>query len=175
MDNTRGSHSSGDQVFMSLIRLENTVNENNEMLRRLVNKNKSNYGETDLEDLIPVPIQDDLEWEELQTRLKNTDFSKKLVLFLAALGGSSIGETVRKICRRLALNNQWSKFSLKAENKKKSLQAETSLINFDKPQIICDSCLLRGPLSMQTTVRYNFQHTYLGLASPEVGWEFDNN
>ncbi|CAG2218194.1 unnamed protein product [Mytilus edulis] len=123
-DNSRRSHSSGDQVLMALIRIENTVNENNEMLRRLVNKNTGNYGDMDLEDLVPVPIQDDLEWEEFQTRLKNTDFSKKLVHFLAALGGNKIGDTVRKICRRLALNNQWSNFSLKGKNKKKSLQAE---------------------------------------------------
>ncbi|CAG2201013.1 unnamed protein product [Mytilus edulis] len=41
------------RFLMSFIRIENTVNENNERLRRLVNKNKSNYGDTDLEDLIP--------------------------------------------------------------------------------------------------------------------------
>ncbi|CAC5421403.1 unnamed protein product [Mytilus coruscus] len=82
MDNTKRSHSSGEQVLMSLKRIENTIIENNEMVRRLVSRNQVNYGETDLKDLVPVPIQEDHEWEEMMTRLKNTDFIKKLVLLL---------------------------------------------------------------------------------------------
>ncbi|CAC5403284.1 unnamed protein product [Mytilus coruscus] len=67
-----GSNGSGDQILMSLIRIENTVNENGEMLRRLINRDTSNYGDTDLEDLVPVSIPEDNECEDLQTRLKNT-------------------------------------------------------------------------------------------------------
>ena len=44
--------------------------------------------------------------------------------FLGSLGGNSVGDTVRKVCRRLCLNGVWSGFSLKGKHQKKSLQAE---------------------------------------------------
>ncbi|CAG2247697.1 unnamed protein product [Mytilus edulis] len=57
------------------------------------------------------------------------------VRVLGALGGSNIGDTLRRIMRRIGSNSLWSLFSLKGKNKKTSLKAEPIY------KIITKSCI----------------------------------
>lgn len=68
---------------MALTRIEKTLAEHTDMLRRLqANQTGRNaYGDTELEDLVPVPIQEDQNWEALMASLTDVDFNKTLVWY----------------------------------------------------------------------------------------------
>ncbi|VDI63125.1 Hypothetical predicted protein [Mytilus galloprovincialis] len=127
-----------DKVTMGLARIERTLLEHSQMLRRLISGQPTTSfdGDLDLDDLIPSPVKTVDELAELTARfLEDRDFPKKLVRVLGALGGSNIGDTLRRIMRRIGSNSLWSLFSLKGKNKKTSLKAEPIY------KIITKSCI----------------------------------
>ncbi|XP_046896217.1 uncharacterized protein LOC124480701 isoform X2 [Hypomesus transpacificus] len=67
---------------------------------------------------IERPCRTVQELSELQLKLESLQQQKIMTKFLKLMGGSSIGDAVRRILRKVATNETWSNYSLKGRKGK---------------------------------------------------------
>ncbi|XP_064107049.1 uncharacterized protein LOC135216035 [Macrobrachium nipponense] len=75
-------------------------------------------GGEDADDVLPAPVCSLEELDDLCTKLTDETFKMKLTLYLSSLGGHSLGDTVRRIIKKLGSNSVWSSYSLKGRKGK---------------------------------------------------------
>ncbi|KAK3868237.1 hypothetical protein Pcinc_003932 [Petrolisthes cinctipes] len=92
----------------------------NEKLQIFINIQQSRESREDVEDVLPAPVSSLEELADLCTKVADKTFKKKLTQYLSALGGHSLGNTVRRIFRQLGTNSVWSYYSLKGKKGKKA-------------------------------------------------------
>ncbi|KAL2081054.1 hypothetical protein ACEWY4_022907 [Coilia grayii] len=61
------------------------------------------------------------ELEDLEQRLKDTEFRKKIVSHLSLKSGTSDGDCIRRMMRAIATNHVWSAYSLRGKKGKRAL------------------------------------------------------
>ncbi|KAK3880426.1 hypothetical protein Pcinc_015109 [Petrolisthes cinctipes] len=91
-----------------------------EKLQILINIQQSRESREDVEDVLPASVSSLEELADLCTKVADKTFKKKLTQYLSALGGHSLGNTVRRIFRQLGTNSVWSYYSLKGKKGKKA-------------------------------------------------------
>ncbi|ELU16013.1 hypothetical protein CAPTEDRAFT_221212 [Capitella teleta] len=99
------------------------------LLKHLVSVVSPVYAAEAVEVIFPKPAATVPDLLELDERLQmNVEFRRQLTAYLAALGGSTILDTVRRMMKKLATAQVWSQFSLLGRKSKKSLVDEASKV-----------------------------------------------
>ncbi|CAC5420020.1 unnamed protein product [Mytilus coruscus] len=88
-----------------------------EMLGQILSS-KSGPKDVIVEDVIQSPAKSEEELLEIIRQLESPEFKKKLINLLSTLGGSKVGDTIRKMLRVLGTNCLWSNYSLKGKKNK---------------------------------------------------------
>ncbi|CAL8391805.1 unnamed protein product [Arctogadus glacialis] len=102
-----------------LLRKLETVEQNQKEALILLRANRrGDPGKASVE-LLQAQTQADL--QELEERLKNRDFTKKIISHLSLVGGSNPGECVRRVLRSVASNFVWSSYILRGKKGKMPL------------------------------------------------------
>ncbi|XP_030210797.1 uncharacterized protein LOC115542615 [Gadus morhua] len=111
--------STSDATLEVLLRKLETVEQNQREALILLRANRrGDPGEASVE-LLQAQTQADL--QDLKERLKNRDFTKKMISHLSLVGGSNPGECVRRVLRSVASNFVWSSYSLRGKKGKMPL------------------------------------------------------
>lgn len=104
-------------ILAQLMTRMKSVDENVQML---LNIQQSRESREDVEDVLPAPVSSPEELADLCTKLADKSFKNKLTQYLSSLGGHSLGDTVRRIFRKLGTNSVWSAYSLKGKKRKQA-------------------------------------------------------
>ncbi|XP_061414062.1 uncharacterized protein LOC133346469 isoform X3 [Lethenteron reissneri] len=113
------------------------------LLQTLANRSVVNEG---LDDVLPNPINDTDELEELCCRI-NTDENLKMemlkctsqISYLSSLGGCNVRDSVRRMMKRLGTNALWSNYSLRGR------KGKTPLIDLPVFMVLTRACLKSYP------------------------------
>ncbi|KAG1696613.1 hypothetical protein GQR58_006258 [Nymphon striatum] len=89
----------------------------------------------DIDDLLPEPIDTKEQLVELSHLLNDSNFKNLMINYLALLGGTDIGNSIRRILQKLGTNRLWSLYSLKGKRGKESLMDLRSVF-----QVIFRAC-----------------------------------
>ncbi|XP_073729743.1 uncharacterized protein [Misgurnus anguillicaudatus] len=92
------------------------------------------------------PLQSSRQLEEASDKLKDTAYRKKVVDYLALLGGKTPGDSVRRMMRKIGTNALWATYSLKGRRGKKKFQ------DLIMHSVIIQACHKIHPTTLQTTV-----------------------
>ncbi|XP_066508722.1 uncharacterized protein [Hoplias malabaricus] len=104
-------------VLMKLDQLLQKQEEQSLLLKQLINARSE----------VPMDMEfvtvDDMEgFNKIEIKLKDEEEERKMVRYLATLGGHSLGDSVRRTMRTIASSRIWASFSLKGRKGKISLQ-----------------------------------------------------
>ncbi|KAK0133111.1 hypothetical protein N1851_031515 [Merluccius polli] len=106
---------SSEDTLQVILRRLDTLEENQRQAIQLLRRN----GERSIEAPVELEVaQTTTDLEDLEERLKVSDFRKKVVSHLRLVGGSNPGDCVRRVMRTIAANLVWSSFSLRGKKGK---------------------------------------------------------
>ncbi|XP_060786596.1 uncharacterized protein LOC132892239 [Neoarius graeffei] len=76
-----------------------------------------------IEDMLEDPLTSTEELDRFCEKLANPALRKKLVTLLSAVGGHDVGDTIRRMMKKLGTFQLWSQFNMKGRKKKRSFEA----------------------------------------------------
>ncbi|KAJ8290145.1 hypothetical protein GJAV_G00009230 [Gymnothorax javanicus] len=102
-----------------LLRKMETLEENQREAIQLLRRTSSDRTEAPVMEL--EVAQTELELQDLEERLKASEYRKKVVSHLSLISGTNPGECVRRVMRAIATNLVWSSYSLRGKKGKMAL------------------------------------------------------
>ncbi|XP_056595806.1 uncharacterized protein LOC130414116 isoform X1 [Triplophysa dalaica] len=111
---------SEQRVLLAIERMQTDVANSIERLVQAIQQNRAVPASTSTppQEIIEGPCKTTQELQVLLLKLEDTEEKRKMIQFLSMVGGSSIGDVVRRILRKIASNEVWSNYSLKGRKGK---------------------------------------------------------
>ncbi|KAJ4927320.1 hypothetical protein JOQ06_015053 [Pogonophryne albipinna] len=103
-------------IFMRLDKIEKSLETIQSMLKKDMGSDNP-----EMEGLTR-PLKTPAELKEASEKLRDADYRKKLIDYLSLLGGTTPGDTVRRIMRQIGTNGLWANYSLKGRKGKKKCE-----------------------------------------------------
>ncbi|KAL1279587.1 hypothetical protein QQF64_026260 [Cirrhinus molitorella] len=111
---------SEQRVLLAIERMQSDVTNSIERLVQAIQQNCPGPASiaTPPQETFEGPCKTLQELQELILKLEGTEEKNRMIQYLSLLGGSSIGDAVRRILRKVATNEAWSNYSLKGRKGK---------------------------------------------------------
>ncbi|VDI01909.1 Hypothetical predicted protein [Mytilus galloprovincialis] len=112
------------KVLIALARLQRQGEENSAILKQLRagQSNAVNVDAADLDSLLTEVMKSKDDIDSISAQLQDANKKNQMTHALSILGGNTVGDTVRKMMRRLGNNALWSLYSLKGKKEKEAFQ-----------------------------------------------------
>ncbi|XP_063442107.1 uncharacterized protein LOC134722417 [Mytilus trossulus] len=112
------------KVLIALARLQRQGEENSAILKQLRagQSNAVNVDAADLDSLLTEVMKSKDDMDSISAQLQDANKKNQMTHALSILGGNTVGDTVRKMMRRLGNNALWSLYSLKGKKEKEAFQ-----------------------------------------------------
>ncbi|CAL8361284.1 unnamed protein product [Arctogadus glacialis] len=116
------------RIMLKLERMHEDLRNGNGRVMEAVESRPGRTSEAAEEDMLEGPCQNLADLEDLCKKIADRSFKKKMIRHLSLLGGSNVGDGVRRMLKKIGTNELWKGFSLKGRKGKRPFH---SLLIYD--------------------------------------------
>ncbi|CAL8332219.1 unnamed protein product [Arctogadus glacialis] len=116
------------RIMLKLERMHEDLRNGNGRVMEAVESRPGRTSEAAEEDMLEGPCQNLTDLEDLCKKIADRSFKKKMIRHLSLLGGSNVGDGVRRMLKKIGTNELWKGFSLKGRKGKRPFH---SLLIYD--------------------------------------------
>ncbi|XP_022111360.1 uncharacterized protein LOC110990593, partial [Acanthaster planci] len=110
-------------VLMKLDTIIENQKEELSLLRRLVSSGDASASNYPYEEPLTEPMDTIDDMEQTKEKLQDSSFRKQMLRYLGAVGGTSCGDIVRHMMRKMGTFRLWSFYSLRGRKGKRSFKS----------------------------------------------------